>query len=153
MKKILLFTMCSMMLFIIIGCSFSERSAFDANSADNSTYTPSGFITLLQEQFNCSTQDDFVKNHSDIFWGFNSLSYSDAKIDAFVDITSDEVRSEVGCQIFKNKTFPISFILYRNVAYPIAAPMYGSGIINIETCDFDDNCTAPEKMDTHQIKI
>ena len=49
------------------------------------------------------------------------------------------MKQEIDCQIFKNMTFPISFVVYHNVAYPIAAPQYGFGILDIHTCDFDND--------------
>ena len=138
MKKILFFVMCSTVLFIT-GCSVSKQSDFDAYSANSYVYTPNDFVALLKKQFGCNSQAEFAEAHPNIFWGFDSLSLPNAKIDDFADITPDEVRGEIGCQIFKNKTVPVTFVLYHDTAYPIAAPMYGSGIIDIKTCDFDNN--------------
>ena len=132
MKKSSLFV-AFLMVILLAGCS-SPKNSTD-NSKDNSKLTPSEFVALLEKQFDCNTQNDLTK----ISGKFSDPSYPDAKIDAFLDITPDEVRQEIGCQIFKNKTVPITFIVYHDVAYQIAAPVYGNGILDIHTCDFDHN--------------
>jgi hypothetical protein len=60
-------------------------------------------------------------------------------IDAFHDITPQNVFNETGCQIFKNGKTCDSYLLYEGKLYTLGTGFGGLGIVDIATCDFDNN--------------
>lgn len=61
------------------------------------------------------------------------------QIDAFRDITPENVFKETGCQIFKSKETCEAFLLYEGNLYILGKGFGGFGIVNVETSDFDGN--------------
>lgn len=61
------------------------------------------------------------------------------QIDAFQDITPENVFKETGCQIFKSKETCESYLLYNGNLYTLGEGFGGFGIVDLETSDFDGN--------------
>jgi hypothetical protein len=55
------------------------------------------------------------------------------------DITPKEVKKEIGCQIFKVNYTCETFIVYKSKMFMIGEGFGGYGVVNMETCDFDDD--------------
>lgn len=74
---------------------------------------------------------DFAKQHN--------IIVSSKQMESFDDITPEYVFNETGCQIFKNGSTCESYLLYEGNLYGLGIGFGGFGIVDIETCDFDDN--------------
>jgi hypothetical protein len=68
-----------------------------------------------------------------------NITESSLEMDAFYDITPQNVFKETGCQIFKNGKNCESYLLYEGNLYILGIGGGGLGIVEITTCDFDDN--------------
>lgn len=77
-----------------------------------------------------SLLNDFIK--------INNIT-SSIDIDAFRDITPENIFEETGCQIFKNGKTCESYLLYEGNLYTLGIGFGGLGIVDIVTADFDGN--------------
>lgn len=68
-----------------------------------------------------------------------NITQSSIEMDAFHDITPENVFKETGCQIFKNGKTCESYLLYEGTLYTLGTGFGGLGIVDIITCDLDDN--------------
>lgn len=55
------------------------------------------------------------------------------------DITPEDVKKELGCQIFKFNYTCDTFVIYKSKLFPIGMGSGGFGTVSINTCDFDKN--------------
>ena len=108
-------------------------------------------VTLLGALFGCT--DNKVKQSPDggekdiqefesIFIDFakvQNITLSSEEMDAFNDITPQNVFKETGCQIFKNGKTCESYLLCEGNLYTLGTGFGGLGIVDIVTCNFNDN--------------
>jgi hypothetical protein len=80
-----------------------------------------------------SILSDFVKEQN--------ITESFVEMDAFHEVTPENVFKETGCQIFKNGKTCESYLLYEGSLYTLGIGFGGLGIVDMVTCDFDDNGT------------
>jgi len=55
------------------------------------------------------------------------------------DITPEEVKKELHCQIFKVNYTCDTFVIYKGKLFPIALGFGGFGVVSLSTCDFDED--------------
>lgn len=55
------------------------------------------------------------------------------------DITPEDVKKELGCQIFKVNYTCDTFVIYKSKLFPIGRGFGGFGTVSINTCDFDND--------------
>jgi len=55
------------------------------------------------------------------------------------DITPKEVKEELHCQIFKVNYTLETYVINKGKIFPIGFGFGGAGIVNLSTCDFDEN--------------
>lgn len=55
------------------------------------------------------------------------------------DITPQNVKEEIGCQLFKVNYTCETYVVYNSKIYSIGFGFGGFGLVSIETCDFDNN--------------
>lgn len=108
-------------------------------------------VTLLVTLFGCSNKKieqpsawkrQDLQEFKTIFSDFakkQNIKESYIEIDAFHDITTENVFKETGCQIFTNGKTCESYLLYEENLYTLGIGFGGVGIVDIVTCDFDDN--------------
>ncbi len=84
--------------------------------ASGARYTLNGLWRLLDEKYKLSREEMH-----------------------FVDITTDDVFEETGCQIFKEYGNFTSFLIFDDDVYSIGDNFGGLGLTDMYTCDFDGN--------------
>lgn len=55
------------------------------------------------------------------------------------EITPENVKDEIGCQIFKVNSTCETYVINKSKVYAIGFGFGGLGVVDIETCDLDDN--------------
>lgn len=55
------------------------------------------------------------------------------------EVTTEEVKKEIGCQIFRLNGMNSIYVVYRSRLFSIGNNFGGFGITSIKTCDFDQN--------------
>lgn len=55
------------------------------------------------------------------------------------DITPNNVKEEIGCQIFKVNYTCETYVVYKSKVYAVGLGFGGYGLLNIDTCDFDND--------------
>ena len=56
-----------------------------------------------------------------------------------LDITPKNVKTEIGCQIFKVNYTCETYVLYKSKLFQIGIGFGGFGLVSLATCDFDGN--------------
>jgi hypothetical protein len=100
-----------------------------------------GCTNKSTEQFSEQKKQD-IQEFKSIFSNFakeENIIMSSKEMDAFHDITPENVFKETGCQIFKNGSTCESYLLCEGNLYTLGIGFGGFGIVHIETCDFDDD--------------
>ena len=57
----------------------------------------------------------------------------------FFDITPDDIRDKIGCQIFKDGTWASAYVVYKDEMYLISESYGGLGIVDMELCDYNND--------------
>lgn len=55
------------------------------------------------------------------------------------DITPENVKKEIGCQIFKVNDTCESYVIHKGEFFPIGLGFGGYGVVTLTTCDFDED--------------
>lgn len=118
MKKIILLLMMVILAALILGCSRK-------NAVQTCTWKKQE-IGEFKAAFN-----DYSKKHN--------INLSNKEMDAFSDITPENVLKETGCQIFKNGETCESYLLYEGELYTLGIGFGGLGVVDIETCNFTNH--------------
>ena len=119
MKRILLIFMVLCLVLGIAGCK-------KKNTNDNDTVS---YAKVSEEQAVKMLTDD------------SALMEKKVKKDDITlqEITPDDVYNDTGCQIFKNPDEYESYLVFQGRMYHIGIGFGGYGIVDIQTCNFDDN--------------
>lgn len=118
MKKVTLLLTLAIMLGALFGCTSKEEKQYP----DWKRYDLQEFKPVFSH---------FAKQ--------NDIQISSTQIDAFGDITPENVFKETGCQIFKNKETYESYLLYDGNIYTLGIGFGGLGVVDVETSDFNGN--------------
>ncbi|MCM0650249.1 hypothetical protein NBE98_17935 [Clostridium swellfunianum] len=116
MKKVSCLLILAALLVFISGCTINASK----ESLVKSKYSIDQFKSLFS---------DFAKEHD--------IKEIDINIEAFHDITPENVFKETKAQIFKNGKNSQSYLLYEGKLYNLGRSFGGYGIVDIVTCDFD----------------
>jgi hypothetical protein len=102
----------------------------------------------MQNNDQSTTAEEWTQKKADMgefksifidFAKIQNIAESSIEMDAFRDITPENVFKETGCQIFKNGKTCESYLLYERKLYTLGIGFGGLGIVDIVSCDFDDN--------------
>lgn len=118
MKKIIILLVTFSLLVTLFGCVSKKIEQFSEQQKQD--------IQEFRSVFS-----DFAKKHN--------IIVSSKEMDSFDDITPEYVFNETGCQIFKNGSTCEAYLLCEGALYGLGIGFGGLGIVDIETCDFDDN--------------
>ena len=113
-----------------------ERFTVDNNSVDNIT---------VQEIYQLPT--DKIKNQYSIedFKGFYAeyLKLNDVgnTLENYTisDITPENIKDEIGCQIFKDNSTYETYVIYKGELFRIGFGFGGMGVVMVTTCDFKED--------------
>lgn len=118
LKKIIFLIITFTLLVTLFGCADKKTKQFSEREKQNIQEFKSIFSEFCKKQ---------------------NITVSSKNINAFDDITPENVFKETGCQIFKNRSTCESYLLYEENLYSLGIGFGGLGIVDIVTCDFDDN--------------
>lgn len=116
MKKIIFLLIIVTLVVTLFGCTDKTEESLNWKKHD-----------ILEFE---SLLNDFIK--------INKITAS-IDIEAFRDITPENIFEETGCQIFKNGKTCESYLLYEGNLYTLGIGFGGLGIVDIVTADFDGN--------------
>lgn len=80
-----------------------------------------------------------VKDFNKLFKEFQDYNKIKSEDYSAYDITPEDVKKELGCQIFKVNYTCDTFVIYKSKLFPIGRGFGGFGTVSINTCDFDNN--------------
>ena len=83
-----------------------------------------------------------LEEFQSMFTGFaekENINVSLEELNAFRDITPENVFNETGGQIFKNGTTCESYLVYDGKIYTLGIGFGGLGLVDVTTSDFDGN--------------
>ena len=118
MKKICCFLIVAIILLTLAGCG----SEVPTQTAKKQRTTIEQFKALFKE---------YAKEQN--------INENTVDMDAFREITPDDVLKETGCQLFKNGKDCEAYLLYQENLYRIGTGFGGFGVVDIATCDFDND--------------
>ena len=130
--------------WVAFGDFFDSEKLQTEESKDSNAISDSVKVQSDERKY---SQDDFWElliiekskgDATDTLTPTGMLGSSDKKEDYF-DITPLELNNEIGCQIFKNSQWCDSYLVYSGSVYPLGMCGGGLGVVDIKTCDFDEN--------------
>lgn len=151
MRQLKIFILIISIILIISGCDLIKKDVVstptDANFSklkiykipsehQKESYSVEDFKHLYDQYLKLNNMELQTSPENDT----TEMSKEDKlKYYTIYDITPKNVKEEIGCQIFKVNYTCETYVVNKSKVYAIGLGFDGYGVVNIETCDLDDD--------------
>ncbi|KUO53013.1 MAG: hypothetical protein APF76_12605 [Desulfitibacter sp. BRH_c19] len=152
MKKIFFMALIlGLLLVTMLGCETKAEDEKDNSSINNHTVQKIYKVPIekIKKQYS-------IEDFNELYTEYLKLNNIDIKTSAeddktgmskedqlkyytISDITPENVKKEIGCQIFKVNYTCESYVIYKGEFFPIGFGFGGYGVVTLTTCDFDED--------------
>lgn len=151
MKRIFFLTLILGLIVSVLGCETKVENDKDSASTVNLTVQKIYQLPMekIKEQYSIedfkSLYAEYLKlNHIDLKTSPENnkteMSMEDqVKYYTISDITPENVKKEIGCQIFKVNYTCESYVIHKGEFFRIGFGFGGFGVVTLTTCDFNEN--------------
>lgn len=116
---------------------FNEHKIYEIPSMmRKASYSVEDFRTILSQYLKLNNLEPQISPEND---KTNMPEEEKLKYYTIYDITPQNVKEEIRCQLFKVNYTCETYLIYNSKVYEIGFGGGGYGLVSIETCDFDDN--------------
>jgi hypothetical protein len=112
---------------------FTEKTYQISSKQQKDNYSVGEFKQLYSEYLKLNNREQISTEENK-----QGMSNEDKiKFYSIYEVTPEEVKNEIGCQIFKvNYTYE-TFVVYKSKMFHIGVADHRPGVLSMETCDFD----------------
>jgi hypothetical protein len=112
---------------------FAEKTYRIPSEQQKEYYSVDEFKHLYSEYLKLNNREQISTDDN-----IKGMSSDDRiKYYSIYEITPEEVKKDIGCQIFKVNYTRETFVVYKLKMFQIGMTDYRPGVLDIETCDFD----------------